>query len=62
MTNADYIRSLPDEELVFVVHCLKNCTIPNNDRDCYKCKLEFLKAEHKEEQPCPEPSSPSSLS
>ena len=49
MTNADYIRSLPDEELVFVVHCLKTCTIPNNDRDCYKCKLEFLKAEHKGE-------------
>jgi hypothetical protein len=48
MTNADYIRSLPDEELVFVVHCLKTCTIPNNDRDCYKCKLDFLKSEHKD--------------
>ena len=48
MTNADYIRSLPDEELVFVVHCLKTCTIPNNDRDCYKCKMEYLKAEYKD--------------
>lgn len=48
MTNGDYVRSLPDEELVFVIHCLKTCTIPNNDRDCYKCKIDFLKKERAE--------------
>ena len=45
MTNGDVIRMMTDEELVFVIHCLKcECSIPQNERDCYRCKLDYLRS------------------
>jgi len=47
-TNGDQIRRMPDSELVFVINCqVQDCRIPTNDRDCYKCKLEYLSSQSK---------------
>jgi predicted transcriptional regulator len=47
-TNGDRIRRMPDSELVFLIVCqVQDCRIPANDRDCYKCKLEYLSSQSK---------------
>ena len=48
ITNEDVLRNMPTEELVFVINCPKECcSIPRKDRDCYQCKLDWLRAERK---------------
>lgn len=45
-TNGDNIRSMDNEELVFVIPCPRtSCSIARNDRDCYTCKLRWLDSE-----------------
>lgn len=41
MTNGDKIRSMHDEELATEIRS----SICENDLDCYKCRLQWLKQE-----------------
>lgn len=48
MSNGDAIRRMVDEELVFYIPCpIRECKVPYNDRDCYQCKLGWLRAKPK---------------
>lgn len=48
VTKGDAIRVMDDEELVFLINCQQpGCQISQNDRDCYRCKLIWLKQKAK---------------
>lgn len=44
VTNGDAMRAMDDEELVFLIKCPEHeCLVSAADRDCYGCKLNWLK-------------------
>lgn len=47
MTNADKIRAMTDEELVYVVMCPEQCPdgLTCEQANCLRCTLDWLKQE-----------------
>ena len=49
MTNREWLNTLTDEEFIYFLDCLKFCDLCRTGVTCREHKLNWLKAEHEEE-------------